>query len=191
MKALLCLDYENDIIHPDGKVAGKGYCAFAERHGVLARVRGLQSRFRELGLPVIHVRVGFWPGYHEQPQASPLLGKAHESKAFDLTGWGGAFLDELAPIGDEVVINKHRVSSFWATPLELTLRNMGVKHVILAGVATDMVVESTARDAHDRDFQVTVLADACVAATDEDHERSLANMQKLAAVIHSTELQLP
>jgi nicotinamidase-related amidase len=191
MKALLCLDFENDIIHPDGKVAGKGYSAFATRHGTISRVRTLQTQFRERGLPVVHVRVGFWPGYHEQPKGSPLLGRAHEYKAFDLSGWGTAFIDELAPVGTEVVITKHRVGSFWSTPLELTLRTMGVTEVVLAGVATDMVVESTAREAHDRDFGVSVVADCCVAATDADHERSIANMRKLARVVQFHDLRLP
>ncbi len=67
---------------------------------------------------------------------------------------------------------------------------MGVTHLYLAGVATDMVVESTAREAHDRDFEVSVIADCCIAANDEDQQRSLANMQKLATVLNSGDIEL-
>ena len=67
---------------------------------------------------------------------------------------------------------------------------MGVTEVFLAGVATDMVVESTARDAHDRDFKVNVIADCCIAANDEDQQRSLTNMEKLATIMTSAELAL-
>ena len=190
MKALLCLDFENDIVHPDGKVSGKGYAAYDAEHSTLAAVRKVQDRFRAANLPVIHVRVGFFPGYAQQPKGSPLMGQAHEFGALDLSGWGGAFADDVAPQGEELVINKHRVSCFYGTSLELTLNTMGVTEVFLAGVSTDLVVESTARGAHDRDFKVNVIADCCIAANAEDHQRSLASMEKLASILTSAELDI-
>jgi len=190
MKALLCMDFENDIVHPDGKVSGKGYAAYNDENNTLAAVRDVQDRFRAAGLPVVHVRVGFSPSYAEQPKGSPLMGKAHEFGAFDLSGWGTEFLEDVAPQGDELVVTKHRVGSFFGTPLELTLKNMGVTELCLAGVATDMVVESTAREAHDRDFLVQVIADCCIAASREDQERSLTSMKKLATIINSGDLNL-
>ena len=190
MKALLCLDFENDIVHPDGKVSGKGYAAFNAAHDTLTTLRKVQDQFRNANLPVVHVRVGFFPGYAQQPKGSPLMGKAHEFGAFDLSGWGGAFIDEVAPQGDELVINKHRVGCFYGTSLELTLRTMGVTDVFLAGVSTDLVVESTAREAHDRDFTVHVVADCCIAANEEDQQRSLTSMEKLASIVTSANLQV-
>ncbi len=190
MKALLCMDFENDIVHPDGKVSGKGYAEYNAENNTLAAVRDVQDRFRAAGLPVVHVRVGFSPSYAEQPKGSPLMGKAHEFGAFDLSGWGTEFLEDVAPQGDELVITKHRVGCFFGTPLELTLKNMGVTELFLAGVATDMVVESTAREAHDRDFLVQVVADCCIAASSEDQERSLTSMKKLATIINSGDLSL-
>lgn len=190
MKALLCLDFENDVVHPEGKVSGKGYSAYDAEHNTLATVRKVQDEFRAAGLPVVHVRVGFSPGYAQQPKGSPLMGKAHEFGAFDLSGWGGAFVDEVAPQGDELVISKHRVGSFYGTSLDLSLKTMGVDEVFLAGVATDMVVESTAREAHDRDFTVNVIEDCCIAANEEDQQRSLTNMKKLASIVTSGELSV-
>jgi len=190
MKALLCLDFENDIVHPDGKVSGKGYAAYNAEHNTLATLRAVQDQFRAAGLPVVHVRVGFSPSYTEQPKGSPLMGQAHKFGAFDLSGWGTEFLDEVAPQDDELVVTKHRVGSFFGTPLELALRTMAATELYLAGVATDMVVESTAREAHDRDFAVNVVADCCIAASNEDQERSLTTMQKLANIINSGDLAL-
>ena len=190
MKALLCLDFENDIVHPDGKVSGKGYATYNAEHNTLTTLRQVQDRFRAAGLPVIHVRVGFFPGYAQQPKGSPLMGQAHEFGVFDLSAWGGEFIDEVAPQGDELVITKHRVGAFYATPLDLTLKTMGVNEVFLAGVATDMAVESTAREAHDRDLAVKVIADCCIAANEEDQQRSLTNMKKLATIVTSADLDL-
>ena len=190
MKALLCMDFENDIVHPDGKVSGKGYAAYDADNNTVATLRTVQDKFREAGLPVVHVRVGFSASYAEQPKGSPLMGQAHKFGAFDLSGWGTEFLDEVAPQGDEIVITKHRVGSFFSTPLELVLKTMGVTDVYMAGVATDMVVESTAREAHDRDLRVHIIADCCIAANAEDQERSITNMQKLATILDSGNLSL-
>lgn len=189
-KALLCLDFENDIVHPDGKVSGKGYAAYNEEHGSTAKLQELQNRFRAAKLPVIHVRVGFSPSYAEQPKGSPLMGKAHEFGAFDLSGWGTEFLAEVAPLENELIITKHRVGAFHATNLALTLNTMGIEDLYLAGVATDMVVESTCREAHDHDFSVTVVADCCIAANNEDQQRSLTNMVKLATIMDSQQVEL-
>ena len=190
MKALLCLDFENDIVHPDGKVSGKGYADFNKKNQTLTTVKKVQEQFRTAGLPIIHIRVGFSPSYLEQPKHSPLMGKAHEFEAFKLNSWGTEFMHEVAPIESELIITKHRVGAFYGTGLELALRNIGISEVVLAGVATDMVVESTAREAHDRDFIVTILQDCCIAANREDHQRSLLNMKKLATVIPHTDLPL-
>lgn len=190
MKALLCLDFENDIVHPDGKVSAKGYAAYNKKHGCTEQLQKVQDQFRTAGLPIIHVRVGFTPDYSQQPKGSPLMGKAHEFGAFDLSGWGGEFISELAPQDNELVITKHRIGSFHATSLELSLRTMGITEIFLAGVATDMVVESTAREAHDRDFIVNILSDCCIAANEEDQQRSLFNIKKLALIISSDQLKI-
>lgn len=189
MNALLCLDFENDIVHPEGKVSGKGYAEFNELNGTVSKVADIQARFRQSGYPVIHVRVGFSSSYEEQPKSSPLMGQAHKFEAFKLESWGTEFLTEVEPVEDEFVITKHRVGAFYGTPLDIILKTMSVKNLFLAGVATDMVVESTAREAHDHDYSVTVISDCCIAANDVDHQRSLENMQKLCDVITSDELE--
>jgi nicotinamidase-related amidase len=190
MKALLCLDFENDIVHPEGKVASKGYAAFNQTHKCLLRAAQTQSKFRQAGFPVLHIRVGFSASYAEQPKTSPLMGQAHNFGAFKLDSWGTEFLSEVAPFPDELIITKHRVGAFYGTALNLTLKTMGIKELFLIGVATDMVVESTAREAHDRDFVVTIISDCCIAANDKDHQRSLENMQKLSTIVTTDTLEL-
>lgn len=118
------------------------------------------------------------------------MGQAHKFEAFKLESWGTEFLTEVAPLPDELIITKHRVGAFYGTALNLTLNTMGIKELFLIGVATDMVVESTAREAHDRDFMVTVISDCCIAANDEDHQRSLENMEKLSTIITTDILEL-
>ena len=82
------------------------------------------------------------------------------------------------------------MGAFHGTALELILRTQGIGRLLLAGVATDMVVDSTAREAHDRDFAVVIAADCCIAASAEDQQRSLTTLQKIAQVIDSKEFIL-
>jgi nicotinamidase-related amidase len=82
-------------------------------------------------------------------------------------------LPELHRGASEPLIVKPRVSPFFGTRLEPLLRTAGVTEVFLVGVATEHVVLAAARDAHDRDFHVTVLTDAVASSTAELHDAGL------------------
>ena len=82
-------------------------------------------------------------------------------------------VDALAPRGDEIVVTKTTDSALTGTNLRLMLRNIGITHVIVAGIFTDQCVSSTVRSLADESFDVLVVHDACAAATDALHEREL------------------
>jgi nicotinamidase-related amidase len=87
-------------------------------------------------------------------------------------------MDELAPGPDEPVVRGQATSGFDRTVLDTTLRWAGVDTVVLAGVATDVAVESTARGACDLGYRTIVVSDACTADSDEAHARALDVLQK-------------
>ncbi len=180
--ALILIDFINDIVAPDGKLAGKGYADFATRHRTLERVPALLDHARRQGFAVIHVRIGFSPDYKEQPKGSPLFGHADKLGALKLGSWGTEFHPAAAPLPGEAVVVKHRVNAFVGTPLDTLLRTCGVKRVAIAGVSTDVGVQTTARAAHDLDYAVTVVGDCCMAPSDEDHEPTLRMLAKVARV---------
>lgn len=72
-------------------------------------------------------------------------------------------IDELKPIEGEVVIDKRGHGAFYATDLEVVLRSLGIRYLIITGVTTDVCVHSTVREANDRGYEVLVLED-CVAS---------------------------
>ena len=183
MKALLCLDFIEEIIGKEGKLASKGYRAFAEKHGTLKKVRALQEHFRSLALPVIHVKVGFEAGYPSHPTHSPLFGKAQEFGVLQLETPATNFVAEVSPEEDETVIVKHRVSAFFNTELNDVLKKMNITQLYVAGVATNLAVEAAVRDAHDRDYRVTVVEDACAAADETSHKNSILTLTDLAKII--------
>jgi len=80
---------------------------------------------------------------------------------------------ELAPVGDEILLPKTSSGIFNSTNVDYLLRNLGIRHLVVAGVLTDQCVDMTVRDGADRGYLVTCVADACAAPTQERHETAL------------------
>lgn len=182
--SLVCIDFINEIVDVAGKLAGKGYHSFTQKHGTLKKLAKKQEEVRSAGGRVIHIRLGFENDYSDHPARSPLLGGARGAGILQIGTWSTEIHSTVAPGTGDIVLVKKRISAFYGTNLEATLRSLNCENLIIAGVATDIAVQSAARDAHDRDFAVQVAADLCAAASDEDHERALENLGKFAKVVH-------
>ncbi len=76
---------------------------------------------------------------------------------------------DLKSQAHEVVVTKRRVSAFSGSDLEVVLRAQGIQHLVLTGIATSGVVLSTLREAADKDYRLTVLADCCADGDEEVH----------------------
>jgi ureidoacrylate peracid hydrolase len=181
-KVLIVMDYINEIVHQDGKLSGKGYAKFVDDRDTFGHVNAALSYARENNLEIIHVRLGFSEDYRDQPKGSPLFGKANEYQALQKGTWATEFHESIKVMAGEKIINKTRVSPFYGTDLEKHLRELKVREIYLCGVATDLVVQAAARDAHDRDYSVNILSDCCAAANFEDHNNSLSTLEKIATV---------
>jgi len=88
--------------------------------------------------------------------------------------WDAEIIEDLAPGPDDFVIDKSRYSAFYGTRLEPVLNGLGVRSLVLCGVTTNICVETTARDASQRDYRVFVVSDATGELTRERHENALA-----------------
>ncbi|TAN57352.1 cysteine hydrolase [Patescibacteria group bacterium] len=186
--ALILLDFINEIVDDNGKFAGKGYPAFLKAHDVINNVNAAINKARKKNIPIIFVRVGFSPDYREWPEMSPLFGAAKKYSALQLGTWATEVHSSINMIDTDFLITKHRVSAFYATSLEVILKTLKIDTIILGGVATDLVVQSTARDAHDRDYRVIALEDLCGAGSEEDHKNALRTLAKIAIISKSAEV---
>ena len=179
--ALITLDYVVDIMCEGGKVAR--CAAQAVERQIIANANRAIAVARSQGWLVIHVRVGFSEHYQEQPTFSRFFGRAHELGALNLADRGCDFHPELDVQPEDAIVTKHRVSAFYATSLEAILRANKIDRLLIAGVSSSWAVHSAVRDAHDRDYEVVVVEDACAAASEEEH---LAAMRLLANIAHVT-----
>ena len=124
---------------------------------------------RENNIPVIYVVVGFRPGAPEVSMNNKSFSAGKERfAAMDMNEFMKVHPD-IAPAAGEVTVVKRRVSGFTGSDLEVVLRAYGIQHVVLTGIATGGVVLSTLREAADKDYAITVLADCCADSDEEIH----------------------
>ena len=142
-------------------------------HVVLPNVRRLQDAFRDLKLEVIHTRI--------QSLTKDGRDRGVGHKRLGLHAAPGSkdaeFLPEVAPKGDELIINKTASGVFNATNAEYILRNMGIDSLYVCGVYTNECVSTTVRDACDRGFYTTLINDACATVTPELHNATISTIK--------------
>ena len=97
-----------------------------------------------------------------------------------------AIIDELRPLPDELVLNKTTGGAFNSTALHQILRNMGIQHLVITGVATNACVESTARGAADLGFWSVMVDDACATFDPAMHESTLKNFRTIFGKVKTT-----
>ncbi|MHB8220801.1 MAG: cysteine hydrolase family protein [Acidimicrobiales bacterium] len=138
---------------------------------LLDRLRQAVDAARAVGIAVIFVRVAFRPGHPEVSNRNRAFATI-DSQAGASFGEGDEATQIHPALGhraEDPVVVKKRVSAFVGSDLEVLLRSSGITHLVLTGIATSGVVLSTLREAADRDYELTVLSDACADADDEVH----------------------
>jgi ureidoacrylate peracid hydrolase len=154
--AVLVIDMLNDFLEPAGAMP------LPEGHRLYEPIRRLLAIARFHGSAVIWVCDTHPRGDREFDKRSVHC----------ITGtWGAQIVEPLQPRDDEYRVAKRRYSGFFETDLDLRLRELGVAHLILAGVVTNICVRSTAHDAFFRGYDVIVVQE-CVAATGEREQES-------------------
>ena len=181
--AVLALHFQNDVLHPDGRIA-LGLARQPEvRDALIAAAGRLLAAARAAAVPVIAVRIAFAPDYRDVPEHVPILLAAKQAGAMAEGSWGAQFYAPLAPLADENVLTHNRVNAFFGTGLDRLLAGQGVGRLILAGVATNSVVEHSARHAADMGFEVIAAQDACASARSDLHTAALENIRLIGRVM--------
>lgn len=139
---------------------------------MVANAVRLIAAARSAGIPVIYSRLGFRSDYLDaSPLHAPMM---RQFQILQRDTPGDDFVDELTPKDGDFIITRRRVSQFYQTELELLLRALQVDTVVITGCSTDHSVSSFARDASDRDLNVTVVNDACSPSKPHFQEPALA-----------------
>ncbi|MDH3667822.1 MAG: cysteine hydrolase [Paracoccaceae bacterium] len=96
-------------------------------------------------------------------------------------------IEELTPEPADFVVNKRSIGAFASTGIDHLLRSLGRRQLYMSGISTNMCVETTAREAADRGYQVTMIEDACATTHADLHESTLRNFQRLFGRVLTTD----
>lgn len=187
--ALLIIDMQNDFCAPEGVFARSGVDV-SPAGRILPAVRALLAGARAAGVPVIFL-VSEYSSPDNRYLSAVFLAQARRRwsgryvtlPVCQRGTWGIDFFADLRPRSDEIVVWKHRFDGFVDTDLETVLRSRQVNRLVVAGVTTEVCVESTVRHAFFRDYACVVPRDAVAAYDEEMHERSLRLLDRFFAQV--------
>jgi ureidoacrylate peracid hydrolase len=169
--ALILVDMQNGFVSKNGYLDRAGF-DIGEARNTLRNCQRLLDATRQAGVRAIFLQMGWHEDLHDA--GSPDGGMWHKSVALRFMRrqrqndrsalihgtWDYAIVDELAPQPGDIVVPKTRLSGFFETNLEAILRAADIKTLIFVGVATNICVEATMRDALYRDYMCLVVEDA-------------------------------
>lgn len=170
--AVLVVDVLNDFVEPDGAM----YLPGGEE--LIPPVNALTAAARDAGAAVVFLNARYQQGDRLFDKRTPHC----------LIGTRGAELPDAVKVGeDDHIITKRRYSGFFATDLDLWLREHEITRVVLCGLVTNICVRSTAHDAFFLGYDVTVAEDACRATGPREHASSLYDIRTHFGTVEAVE----
>jgi ureidoacrylate peracid hydrolase len=196
--ALIVVDMQNAYASPGGYIDLQGF-DLTEAKAVIDRIAGITAACRSMGIQVIFFQNG-WDA--EKAEAgtpdSPNWWKSNALKLMraepELDGtlitrgtWDYALVDELQPQDGDIVLSKPRYSGFYGTQLDQILRARRIRNLLFVGIATNVCVESTLRDAYFLEYFPIMIHDACMqAGPPELQAATIYNVEKFFGWVTST-----
>ena len=200
--ALLIIDMQRDFVMPGGFGELLGNDVSRVRPAIEPTRRVLEA-WRKKGLQVLHTREGHRPDLSDSPPSKKARGRLKVGigdrgpmgRVLVRGEYGHDIIDELKPMPGEPIIDKPGKGAFFATDLDLILKNRGIRSLIVTGVTTEVCVQTTAREANDRGYECLVLED-CVGSYFPEFHRVAPEMIKAQGgivgwVAHSAKLLRP
>ena len=177
--ALVVVDVLNDFCASGGFMDDEG----ANLEAVQAaadRLPALISAAREAGVLVVFIRNVYSSERNVYladtwlEQAARRRGSSYTEREVCVAGsWGGDFYGDVRPEPGEPIVVKHRFSAFHNTDLDTILRAHGIRTLVMSGIATNVCVETTAREGFVRDYYIVFLADGTATYSEAEHQATL------------------
>lgn len=183
--AILVVDMQNDFCAEGGYISKLGRDTSACRR-IVPALSGLVAAARGAGMPVIWLQARYDAGDVPEPMRLRQAQMGGGMTCCAEGSWGAEPFG-LEPEAEDVVVIKHTFSGFVGTPLDEILRERGVRSIVLAGVQTNVCVESTLRDAHAHGYYVIVPRDAVASHMPDEHSATLRNVAFLFGDVVETD----
>lgn len=182
--ALIVIDVQNDFCAPGGMMDQEGF-DLGDAQAMADRLPPLISAARAAGVLVVFVR-NVYSSEHNFYLSDTWLEQASRARAGSYTtrsvcmadSWEGDFYGAVRPEPRDPIVSKHRFNAFRNTDLDTILRANGIRTTVFTGVATNVCVETSARDAFMHDYYVVFTTDGTATYAREDHEATLRNIER-------------
>lgn len=185
--AVLAIHWQVDVVAPEG-VFGKTFAPTVKASGVIPRTAKVLEAARCAGAMVAYVNVQYWPDYVGLVRNNALFSSVVEKKGFIRGTPGVAVIPELAPLPGDVQVEHSRISAFHGSDLLNILIGNGIETVVVTGVATNVAIDHTVRDAVQYGFRTILLEDCCCSSDPKHHEAALMTLRVLSTgVVKSDE----
>ena len=196
--ALIIIDMQRDFLEPGGFGAALGNDV-SRLQAAVAPCRAVLDAARALGVLIIHTREGHRPDLSDAPPhkvergdpKSRIGARGPMGRILVRGEPGHDIIAELYPLPGEPVIDKPGKGAFYQTDLELMLRNRAIDTLLVAGVTTEVCVNTTVREANDRGFRAIVLSDCCASYFPEFHQAGLAMIKAQGGIFGSVAASKP
>ena len=189
--ALLVVDVQNDFCAQGGLIASEGR-DISDAQAAAERLPMLLAVARSSGVLVVFIRSVYSTENNFYLSDSWLEHAARRRPggytripACAAGSWGGDFYGAVRPESNEPVITKHRYSGFYNTDLDTVLRANGIRTLVMTGVATNVCVETTARDGFMRDYYVVLVEDGTASYSKEEHDMAVSNIDRYFGQVFS------
>jgi len=190
--ALVVIDMQYLDAHPDFGLARKAREGgrfeilnhlFDRLPSVIRNIRRMQNACRKAGIEVIFIKIQSYtrdgrdlsPSYKTKGLQCPPGSKEAQ------------ILEELQPVGDEIVIPKLSTNAFTSSPIDAVLRYMGITKLLVCGVNTNYCVETFIRDAYDLGYEVVLLEDCCATVVEEHHRVTCEEVDEIFCKVRSAD----
>jgi ureidoacrylate peracid hydrolase len=140
---------------------------------------------RKVGLTIVYIRTT----HSEWTDTASWIYRTSQKSGLNTCRegtWGAEFYDGIAPLPSERVVIKHRYSAFINTDLNTVLKARGIESILVCGVATNVCVETTARDGYMYDYYVTMIDDCSAAYDAKLHMGTLENIRRHFVLVASS-----
>lgn len=181
--ALVVIDMQNAFLDDRGSMIRRNFDTKRLRAAVEPCGR-LISLARASQVPIIQTRYVYRADYRDAGvRVREMLPNTIETESLAAGSWDVEIIDALAPSEGDIVIDKNRPSAFIGTSLDVLLRSMEIRNLVICGITTNICVESTARDASQFDYRTFVVSDATAEMEQSRHDHALNTLGFLFARI--------
>ncbi len=185
--ALILVDYQVALCEEGDLCRLPALAAQVRERDVLGRASTVLEAARAAGVYVVHVRLAFDPTYELRSNRTKRWDAYPADRAMLADSPAAQIVTTLAPAEGEPVVVKGSVDPFVGTSLTNMLLGNGIRSIAVAGVATNLAVESAVRHAGDTGFDVTVIEDLCASFSPAAHEFSIGTILPMFATVASSD----